>query len=190
MEQDLNRLLEQIGSGDERAFDTLAGQYAGMTENAVRRFAPSFAEEESVYGLDDLRQCAQLALYRAAVSYDPGDKGKKVSFGLYAKICVDRSLVSLLRKCRSEQRRRRSAEKKAAGEVPDPMEAVLSSEGAHKLIGQFRGVLSRYETKVFDEYIMGKSVGEIAERLGKNERSVSNALYRTKVKIRGLLKKQ
>lgn len=184
-------MLESVRSGDEHAFALLAEQYAGLIENAVRRFAVSFDQEDGMCEHDDLKQCAQLALYRAAVSYDPDDKGKKVSFGLYARICIDNALVSLLRKCRSERRKKmRYAEKKAAAAVAsDPMDAVLASEGASQLIGQCREVLSQFERKVFDEYIIGKSVGEIAERLGENVRSVSNALYRAKVKIRGLLKK-
>ena len=44
--------------------------------------------------------------------------------------------------------------------------------------------------EVFEYYIVGKSVTEIAERLGKDEKSVSNALYRMKVKVKGLLKNQ
>ena len=46
------------------------------------------------------------------------------------------------------------------------------------------------EKRIFEAYITGKSIGEIAERLGKDKKSVSNAVYRMKAKVKGLLKNQ
>jgi RNA polymerase sporulation-specific sigma factor len=71
----------------------------------------------------------------------------------------------------------------------DPLYRIVSEEGMRDILTEFRSALSGYEKEVFEYYIVGKSVTEIAERLGKDEKSVSNALYRMKVKIRGLLKK-
>ena len=89
-------LTERVREGDESAYGILADRYRPMTESAVRRFELSFAElgDSSVWGEDDLRQCAALALYRAAMTYDPGGEGRKVRFGLYAKICVNNALLT------------------------------------------------------------------------------------------------
>ena len=57
-----------------------------------------------------------------------------------------------------------------------------------RIVNVNSGSQSPYEAEVFDEYTSGKSAREIAEIVGREERSVSNALYRMKVKIRGLLK--
>ena len=70
----------------------------------------------------------------------------------------------------------------------DSLYRIVSDEGMNETLETFRSALSGYEKEVFEYYIVGKSVTEIAERLGKDEKSVSNALYRMKVKIRGLLK--
>jgi RNA polymerase sporulation-specific sigma factor len=43
------------------------------------------------------------------------------------------------------------------------------------------------ERDVFDLYITGMSVEQIAGLLGRDRKSVSNALYRMKGKIKGLL---
>ena len=75
-------LLDKIKTGDESAFDILAKEYEGLTEAAVKRFLPSFDirnGENPVFGEEDLRQCAALALFKAAQTYD---EGKEVSFGI------------------------------------------------------------------------------------------------------------
>lgn len=190
MEKDTSSLLEKIKNGDEGAFDILAEEYNGLTESAVRRFMSSFniAEGENpVYGVDDLRQCAAVALYKAAKSYDP-DSGHDVSFGLYAKICVNNALISALRKYKSEQKRQKKMREKAQKTSADPLMELINAEDEAELTAKIKTELSDFEKSVFDLYIVGKSTREIAERLGRDEKSVSNALYRMKVKIRGLLK--
>ena len=184
--------LEAVRRGDEQAFAALAGKYGAMTETAVRRFGESFSalgrSGASVYEADDLRQHAALALYRAAMTYDPG-KGRGVTFGLYAKICVNNALISLLRKARSEASRRLKAEAGGSAGNPenDPLVLFLKSEDAAQLLERVRSVLAPREKQVFDRYMTGMSVGVIADELGRNPKSVSNALYRMKVKMKGLL---
>ena len=186
-------LLLKVKNGDESAFSFLAEKYAGITEKSIRRFAPSFGitdgGADAVIGLDDLRQCAYMALYRAASTYRADEEGKAVSFGLYAKIC----LISELRHYESEKRRalrmQNNAERSRRG-GHDPLTELVSSENASDLLSQIESVLSAFEKEVFDAYISGKSVCEIAEGLGKSEKSISNALYRMKTKIKGLLRNQ
>ena len=108
MKNETLSLLDKIKTGDESAFGILAEEYEGLTEAAVKRFLPSFDirnGENPVFGEEDLRQCAALALFKAAQTYD---EGKKVSFGLYAKICVNNALISTLRKYKTEQKRQHS----------------------------------------------------------------------------------
>ena len=190
------RLTEMLRRGEESAFNALADRYRPLTENAVRRFAPSFSEMDgdSVWGEDDLRQCAALALYRAAMTYDPENRGREVRFGLYARICVNNALISELRRARTAVRRKRrriEQEKAEAKRIDssrrDPLEQFVSSESAEKLASSIRSVLAPLERDVFDCYLKGMSVEQISWTLGRDRKSVSNALYRMKVKIKGLL---
>ena len=199
----LRELLDGVRRKDIGAFERLAEQYRSLTEAAVRRFSSSFGisgeagADGPVYALDDLRQYASMALYRAAETYSPDDKGKKVSFGLYAKVCVQNAMITELRKYRRELKRRLVGEDvcrehgergKDRRRAEDPLCRIVSDEGMRGMLEDFRSALSGYEQEVFEQYIIGKSVTEIAERLGKDAKSVSNAIYRMKVKIRGLLK--
>ncbi|MBE6541815.1 MAG: sigma-70 family RNA polymerase sigma factor [Ruminococcaceae bacterium] len=194
LDNEVPSLLKRIRQSDESAFVILAKTYEGVIESAVKSFAPSFdivkGNENEFCGLDDLRQYAMIALYRAANTYNEEDKGKKVSFGLYAKICINNALISALRKYRTEKKRRDAARTLARSEktVSDPLGNVIDSEGRGEMLRQIANILSAYEKEVFEYYIIGKSAHEIAERLGTDEKSVSNAVYRIKVKIKGLLK--
>ena len=64
----------------------------------------------------------------------------------------------------------------------------INAEDDERLKAKIKTELSDFEKSVFDLYINDKSTREIAEILGREEKSVSNALYRMKVKIKGLLK--
>ncbi len=212
MENELRELLSSVARGDEGAFKQLADKYSALTESAVHRFAPSFCiggdsgVGDNVYDIDDLRQYAAMALYRAASTYRPDDEGKNVSFGLYAKVCINNAMISELRKYNRDKKKRMVSKNKANEQMKesapysqkrqrtthttqdDPLSIIISEDGMQEKLALFRSALSDYEKEVFECYIVGKSVTEIAERLGKEEKSVSNALYRMKVKIRGLLK--
>lgn len=198
MKNEVVVLLDRIKEGDESAFAELSELYKTMTDAAVYKFSesPVLSVDDGSCGLDDLKQYAAMALYRAAVSYEPytDGKGKAVSFGLYAKICVNNALISVLRKQKS-MRRRANRSKQASGVAgrvgqTDPLDSLVSSEGAQALVLKIREELSALECKVFECYVAGKRVREIADELGVSEKSVSNALYRVKVKIKDLLKNQ
>lgn len=200
MDNDVLSLLKRIrtsdsSSPDDEAFALLAEMYEGVVRSAVNRFSPSFGigqDNDGAYAQEDLRQYALLALYRAADTYNEDEKGRNVSFGLYAKVCINNALISALRKYRTEKKRREAARTAFASRKTesDPLGIVIDSEQRSAVVKTASRVLSKYEKEIFDYYIAGKSVREIAERLGKDEKSVSNAVYRIKVKIRGLLKNQ
>ena len=113
LDKEILDLIEKVRDGDEIAFATLSETYANLIDGAVKRFAPSFgidAESDGdIYGSDDLRQIAVVALYKAALTYDPENEGKNVSFGLFAKICVRNAMISALRKYKTEVKRIESA---------------------------------------------------------------------------------
>ena len=184
-------LAEKLRKGDDSAYGLLAERYAPLTEKAVRKFSPSFAEldADAVWGEDDLRQCAALALYRAAMSYDGEKSGGSVKFGLYARICVNNALISELRKARAAARRRGRREAAESRRHADTLDEVIQSERFAALTSAVRARLAPLEREVFELYIEGMSVEQIAGLLGRDNKSVSNALYRMKGKIKGLLQK-
>ena len=66
----------------------------------------------------------------------------------------------------------------------------MERESAEELIRLIRENLSPYENHVWDMYTSGMSGAEIAERMSKPIRSIDNALYRIRRKLRALLESE
>ena len=175
-------LLAKEGDGD--AFVRLVEEYKPMLDSAVAVYRDGLCDQD----IEELHQEALLAFHRAVQSYEL--LYGNVSFGLYAKICVGKAIVSALRQL-----------KKNAGitvipldeiepsalTVSDPASSVIERESAAELRAFIRENLSKYENSVWWMHYSGMSIDEIAESLGSNKKSVSNALARIKRKLRTLL---
>jgi len=184
LSEELQTLIAAVKADDEDAFSVLSETYAPLVRSMSARFAPSFraVDGDASFGAQDLEQEARLALYRAAKAYDP--EQKKVSFGLYAKICIRNSLVSALRKSTAHRHRAVRADVPLSeGHSADPLFVSPQSDLARDIAAH----LSPYEKTVFDLYIRGHSVKTISVNLKRPEKSVSNAVYRIRVKIKGLI---
>lgn len=187
---DTDELIKKVKNGDNAAFEQLSGRYSGMIDSLTNSFSLSLRPDlnsSADISAEDLRQEARLAFYRAAMSYDKDGCGREVTFGLYAKICVKNALISQIRKYKRHIRRlekMKNAEYTAKNEtVIDRTASRLDMKG---LVEKAQDLMSEYEKTVFKEYISGKSAREISKSIGKSEKSVNNALYRVKVKIKGL----
>lgn len=190
VKRDVKELLLRIRQGSETEFTALAEQYAPLLDSMAGKYAAALGEDEKESIFPDFRQEAGLALYRASLTYDL--EQTDVSFGLYAKVCVRNALVSSLRSMKKERRTngKAFARKLHEGKTAvsrDPLSRMISREETEILRGRMEAVLSRYEKRVFALYIAGKSIGEIAREEGKPVKSVNNAVYRIRTKLKGLL---
>lgn len=174
-------LLLSAKSGDQFAFSELLRKYSPLIDSMSERFGKLSDGDGSDPERDDMRQEACIGFYRALLTYDT--EQDKVSFGLYAKICIRNRLVSILRKKKSENKRIRKSSL--------PVEATAASQeyGVDKseIASLVDKVLSGYEKKVFLLYLDGVSYSDISARVGRSEKSVDNALFRAKKKLKGLL---
>ena len=169
-------LLFAAKNGDNSAFAELTKKYAPLIDSMTEKYFRLC--DGTAEGYEDLRQEGFLAFYRALLSFDC--EQDKVSFGLYAKICMRNRMVSILRKSRSEKKHNTKAEKLG--------EAVSAPQGDSMNIREISAaavrLLTKYEKTVFYMYLDGKSYRDIALSLGRNEKSVDNALFRAKAKLR------
>ncbi len=174
-------LLLQIRSaeGSEHSgFDALMELYLQLNERTVELFS---AELGSDTDRDDVRQEALMGLYRAALSFDLSQD--KVSFGLYAQICMTNRMVSYMR----AYNKRKEAELR---EVPEELcsdetvPAFLEEERIRCTYEVIRRLLSPFEYTIWCHYVGAASVREIAQAVGKSEKSVSNAITRIRKKLR------
>lgn len=200
MDIELNTLISQVKAGDDISFGVLCEKYSALTESTVKHFAPSLGirngvpQSEAAADIEELKQDAIMALYKAAKTYDAGGDGQKVSFGLYAKICMNNAMITKVRKYKRTLKRLEkhagmvSVEKQHRRFEADTASQRIDFEALSESLKNAVRSLSDYERKVFDLYIDGKSTREIASELNRPEKSVSNACYRVKAKIKGLLK--
>ena len=174
-------------NGDEgqRAFETLLDRYEPLIMASVSKISE---DELARPFFDDLRQEATVVFYNAILTYDI--EQTEVEFGLYAKICISNALVSQLRKLK----------KRAAEPLPDtesndlfvhesedPSENILEQERLKALYSVIRKNLSIFEYRVWQYYMSGRTAREIGILVGKDERSINNAIYRIRKKLRTAL---
>ena len=184
--KDVRALILDVRGGDQNAFDTLLDQYRPLIDASVARFSSD--ESFSLY-CEDLKQEASVVFYNSILAYDL--EQNEVEFGLFAKICIYNALVSFLRAMK-----RRSAEPVA--EIPqnlitvqdfeDPSARMLEQERLKSLYAVIRKNLSELEYKVWQLYISGRSASEIAALLSTNDKSINNAIYRIRKKLREVLR--
>ena len=133
--------IQAVRAGDERAFAALLADYEPLIGAEVSRHATGLGEQDA----EDLRQCALIALYRAALNFDLSQC--EVEFGLYAKICITNALISQLRIIK-----RYRTESYDVCDVNDegelPATRVMQEEAAAALYARVRSLLSPYENRV------------------------------------------
>ena len=179
---EVQNLILRLRGGDQAAFNDLLTLYEPLVQAEVARHGEALGD----FDRDDLRQVALLALYRAALSFDLTQE--EVVFGLYAKVCVSNALATQLRAIR-----RRTVEVPVAeewhgqqgGDEGDPAVRIMAEEDLQLLRARIRTLLSPFENRVWNLFTAGYCVREIGARLQKEPRSIENAIYRIRQKLRG-----
>ena len=183
--EDVRALILAVRSGDQDAFASLLRQYKPLIDTSVARFS---SDEEFVLYREDLKQEAALVFYNSILAYDL--EQTEVEFGLFAKICIQNALVSVLRSLK-----RRSAEQLtelpesllSVQDFEDPSSRTLERERLESLYAVIRKNLSDFEYSVWQLYMSGRSTAEIAAQVRTDQKSVSNAIYRIRKKLRARL---
>ena len=67
---------------------------------------------------------------------------------------------------------------------PDPLDLVIAHESYLELCKKVQDQLSDYESKIWWLHFAGRTPKEIAALVGKDEKSVTNAIYRIRQKLR------
>ena len=179
--RDAEALILRVRQGEQAAFSALLTMYEPLITKRVGAFSAGLSREDT----EDLRQVALMAFYRAACGFDLAQS--EVEFGLYAKICMDNALVSHLRVLRRHEETVPLLDGTGDVGAEDPAWRVMDEEATALLLSRIRGVLSPYEFRVWTLYVAGHRTGDIAKLLQKPTRSIENAVYRIRQKLRAAL---
>jgi RNA polymerase sporulation-specific sigma factor len=184
--RDTLELISRVRNEDGAAFEALLEKYTPLIESSVKKVLGE--ELLSLYG-DDFRQEATVVFYNSILTYDM--EQHEVGFGLYAKICIANALISQLRvlkKRNAERLSETSDDGLFVNDSEDPSLKILEQESLSSLYSVIRGNLSDLEYRIWQLYMSGRTAKEIANVIDKDERSVNNAVYRIRKKLRAKLR--
>jgi len=185
----VNQLIAQVREGNQAAFAELLKIYEPLFLSLLSN--PDATGELNDQDVEDLRQELSVVFFHAILSYDL--KQDEVQFGLYAKICMRNAMITQLRKL---QKRKSPIPLEENGEEDffeivggeNPPEEVADSETVETMNKRIESVLSPFEIKVWQMYLTGNGTKNISLALGKSEKSIENAIFRLRRKLRDLFR--
>ena len=174
-------LINDARAGDENAFEALLEAYEPLIDKMSRSFAKT-ADDFECY--EDLRQEACIAFYDAVMNYDK-KRQAQITLGLFAKFCIRNRLITYTRGLPRRESVLPLEERIKTEE--DVIQGVVADEAYMELYHRINAALSSYESQIWWLYMSGQTTAEISAKLGKDVKSVQNAIYRIRKKLRNLL---
>jgi RNA polymerase sporulation-specific sigma factor len=186
-------LAVRYQAGDVAALEILIQRY--------RRFARAKTRTYFLVGADadDVEQEGMIGLYKAARDFRTD---RQSSFRAFAELCVTRQVISAIKAATRQKHQPlnryvsisgvRGSDDPAEGAVEellddhraaDPADEVVSQEQIAAIRRSMAESLSTLEVEVLRLYVEGKSYYEIGSHLGRQVKSIDNALQRIKRKL-------
>ncbi|MCS7233281.1 MAG: sigma-70 family RNA polymerase sigma factor [Synergistetes bacterium] len=173
MSQGKGELIVKAQNGSSEAWNEIVKMYMPLIRSIVQRyFVPNMDKE-------DLLQEGMFGLFKAVNSFDIH---KNKDFDLFLEVCVERQLITALRRATRQK------------DIPSshyvPLEenininSLLREDEPVSVYYEIEKSLSELERMILKRYLEGKSYIEIAKELGCNSKAVDNALQRVKKKLR------
>ena len=186
----VNSLILKVRASSPAAFEEMLELYDPLITSFVTRFCANNVNKQDA---EDLRQELTVVFYNSILSFDL--EQNEVSFGLYAKICMNNALVTQLRalKKRNENSfvslQSDDVITRISGEEDNPEHDLIEREAVKELKTRIESLLSSFENKVWRLYVAGCTSREMAQTLGKSEKSIDNAVFRIRRKLKTLFLK-
>lgn len=178
-EQTDEELIARIRSGETGVTEYLLEKYKPLVKKQARTMYLMGGENE------DLIQEGMIGLFRAISTYRQGEG----SFYGFALLCVNRQMYTAVQASARKKHEPLNAYVSLDEEPQMPLEdspetMLLLQEKEGKREDMIARHLSSLEKKVLALYLEGMSYGQIAEQIGRPEKSVDNAIQRLKKKLK------
>jgi RNA polymerase sporulation-specific sigma factor len=175
-------------AGDSAAEQELLLRFTKLVRYHARRYFLVGGEAE------DLIQEGMIGLFQAIRSYKPKAEGGQ-SFKNFAHTCVGRQIIDAVKRATSKKNQPLNdyvsvSDTDFLSSNFDLDEMLIFEEDSRALADTMSRLLTATEFKVFTMYIHGASCAEICEITGKTQKSVDNAVQRSKRKLVQALKQQ
>jgi len=190
------KIVDLAQKGDENAQEYIIRKYKGLVRSKSRLYFIAGGDG------DDLVQEGMIGVFKAIKDYDPQ---KDAAFKTFVELCINRQIIKAVEKASRQKHmplnnsivfsggsfgeNHEEAEEPvylsvAAGEEEQPEKMLMAKEMADEISEDKKGIFSKLEKQVLKEYLKGDNYVEIAETLGKNSKTIDNALQRIKRKVR------
>lgn len=187
-------LKAQAGNLD--AEEALMRKYKETVRIKAKMYYMAGADE------DDIVQEGMIGLLKAIRQYD---EAKEASFGTFASICITRQMISAIRSAGRDKHKALNTSvslsepvKEENGKITvedtlrtdmadDPETLLVLKDVVYYILHNGDNIFSEFEMEVLNEILKGRNYEQIAQKLGKNPKSIDNAMQRTKKKIVGYL---
>lgn len=178
-EQTDEELIARIRSGETGVTEYLLEKYKPLVKKQARTMYLMGGENE------DLIQEGMIGLFRAISTYRQGEG----SFYGFALLCINRQMYTAVQASARKKHEPLNAYVSLDEEPQMPLEdspetMLLLQEKEGKREDMIARHLSSLEKKVLALYLEGMSYGQIAEQIGRPEKSVDNAIQRLKKKLK------
>lgn len=193
-----NDLVLRAQAGDLEAEETLMRKYKETVKIKAKMYYMAGADE------DDVVQEGMIGLLKAIRQYDTV---KEASFGTFAGICITSQIISAIRTADRDKHKALNTSislsdplKNENDEITvedtlktntaeNPETLLVMQDVVDHIMRNEDNIFSDFEMEVLGEVLKGKSHEEISAKLGKNLKSIDNAMQRTKKKITAYLQR-
>ncbi|MDD9791865.1 sigma-70 family RNA polymerase sigma factor [Priestia megaterium] len=192
-------IVQAFQWGDEEAFNVLVKKYEYLICLKIKSYFLLGGDRE------DLLQEARLGLYKAARDFKTEGKS---SFRGFADLCITRQLITAIK---ASARQKHSLLNNALSlNIPknskrleddlilmemlphpravSPEQATVEKENKREREQMLQEILSSIEQDVFALYLKGQTYMKISQNLHLPQKTVDNALYRIKKKMKTQMK--
>ncbi len=177
-------LIKLIRNNDGDALNFILDKYKPLVKYKARMFFLTGGET------DDLIQEGMIGLFNAIRTFEKTDNN---TFKTFAEVCITNQIKSALRNSTRQKHNSLNffVPLEDFNEIlestdNEPLGVILSKETYNDLTKNIYSELTKLEQIVLENYLNGKSRLEIAEIIGKNEKSVSNSLSRIRKKLENI----
>lgn len=178
--------------GNDRALDYLLSKYRVFVRNKSLSYFIAGADR------DDIIQEGMIGLFKAVRDFSTLHG---VSFKTFADVCVTRQIITAVKNASRQKHaplnfyvslnkpltegENDSTLEQLLGQASNlnPEDIVISKESAVALGSEMNRILSPFEASVLSLYLQGHSYQSISKAIGKDAKSIDNALQRIKKKF-------
>ncbi len=187
--------VDYLEYSDEQLIDLYQKGDFAVVNYICEKYKPLVLKNTKAFFLvggetDDLIQEGMIGLFSAIGDYD---SSSSVTFFHFADLCIRRQMMKAVEASNRGKNIPLNSYVSIDNENPDsqlygedPVDQIIETESTIDLFDRLMGILSPMEQQVCRLYLQDYNYHEIAEKLGKSDKSIDNTLSRIKSKAKNI----